>query len=38
MSCRNADGVWSPPTFVKITGGSVGFQIGAESSDWCSSS
>jgi len=33
MSCRNADGVWSPPTFVKITGGSVGFQIGAESSD-----
>jgi len=33
MSCKNEAGVWSPPSFVKITGGSVGLQIGAESSD-----
>jgi len=30
MSCRNADGQWSPPSFVTIAGGSVGFQIGVE--------
>jgi lipid-binding SYLF domain-containing protein len=33
MSCRNASGEWSPPSFVEITGGSWGAQIGAESSD-----
>src|SRR5262245_26839920 len=32
MSCRTASG-WSAPTFVKLTGGSLGLQIGAESSD-----
>jgi lipid-binding SYLF domain-containing protein len=33
ISCRNAEGAWSPPSFLKLAGGSVGFQIGAESSD-----
>jgi SH3 domain-containing YSC84-like protein 1 len=33
MSCRNAAGAWSPVSFVDLTGGSVGFQIGAETSD-----
>lgn len=33
MSCRNEQGEWSPPSFVRIGGGSVGLQIGAESSD-----
>lgn len=33
MSCRNAQGRWSPPSFVRITGGSWGLQIGGESSD-----
>jgi SH3 domain-containing YSC84-like protein 1 len=33
MSCRNAGGAWSPPSFVGLTGGSVGPQIGAETSD-----
>jgi lipid-binding SYLF domain-containing protein len=33
MSCRNTGGVWSPPCFVDLTGGSVGLQIGAETSD-----
>lgn len=33
MSCRDAEGKWSPPSFVGITGGSWGMQIGAESSD-----
>ncbi len=33
MSCRNAEGHWSPPSFVTITGGSWGLQIGGESSD-----
>ena len=32
MSCRTASG-WSAPAFVTITGGSVGFQLGAESTD-----
>jgi lipid-binding SYLF domain-containing protein len=32
MSCRNGSG-WSAPSFVKLSGGSVGLQIGAESSD-----
>ncbi len=33
MGCRNAEGSWSPPSFVTITGGSWGLQIGGESSD-----
>jgi lipid-binding SYLF domain-containing protein len=33
ISARDADGKWSPPSFIKLTGGSVGFQIGAEKSD-----
>jgi lipid-binding SYLF domain-containing protein len=33
MSCRNPEGNWSPPSFVSITGGSWGLQIGGESSD-----
>jgi lipid-binding SYLF domain-containing protein len=32
MSCRTASG-WSAPAFVNITGGSFGFQLGAESTD-----
>jgi lipid-binding SYLF domain-containing protein len=30
---RNAQGVWSDPAFISITGGSVGWQIGVESAD-----
>jgi len=33
MSCRDEAGTWSPPMFVKISGGSVGFQAGGESTD-----
>lgn len=33
MSCRNEAGKWSPPSFVGLTGGSFGPQIGAETSD-----
>ncbi|HET7226714.1 MAG TPA: lipid-binding SYLF domain-containing protein [Candidatus Eisenbacteria bacterium] len=33
ISCRDSSGVWSPPCFITLTGGSVGFQIGGESSD-----
>ena len=32
MICRNSTG-WSAPAFVNISGGSVGFQLGAESTD-----
>ena len=32
MTCRTATG-WSAPAFVNISGGSVGFQLGAESTD-----
>ena len=32
-SCRNDQGVWSPPSFVKVSGGSIGFQIGVQASD-----
>ena len=32
MTCRRANG-WSAPAFVNISGGSVGFQLGAESTD-----
>ena len=33
LSIRMADGSWSNPTFVTLTGGSIGWQIGAESTD-----
>ena len=33
MSVRTADGTWSNPAFVRITGGSIGFQAGVQSSD-----
>ncbi|WP_022974392.1 lipid-binding SYLF domain-containing protein [Xanthomonas maliensis] len=33
MSVKNADGSWSQPVFVKLTGGSIGFQAGVQSSD-----
>ena len=32
-SCRNADGIWSPPSFTEISGGSFGLQIGGEAVD-----
>ncbi|HEY6194856.1 MAG TPA: lipid-binding SYLF domain-containing protein [Candidatus Eisenbacteria bacterium] len=32
MACRTANG-WSAPAFVNLSGGSVGFQLGAESTD-----
>lgn len=33
LSIRNPDGTWSNPVFVRLTGGSVGFQIGVQKSD-----
>lgn len=33
MSVRTADGSWSQPVFIKLTGGSIGFQAGVQSSD-----
>jgi lipid-binding SYLF domain-containing protein len=33
LSVRTPDGSWSNPTFVTLTGGSIGWQIGASSSD-----
>lgn len=33
MSCRRGENEWSPPAFIKITGVSVGLQIGGVSSD-----
>ena len=33
ISVRMADGSWSNPAFVTLTGGSIGWQIGAESTD-----
>lgn len=33
MSVKAADGTWSNPVFVKLTGGSIGFQAGVQSSD-----
>jgi lipid-binding SYLF domain-containing protein len=33
MSIKNADGSWSNPVFVKLTGASIGFQAGVQSSD-----
>lgn len=33
MSVKTDDGTWSNPVFVKLTGGSIGFQAGVQSSD-----
>jgi len=33
LSVRNADGVWSAPLFISLAGGSIGWQIGAQSTD-----
>ena len=33
MSAKNASGAWSAPAIVKMTGGSIGWQIGVESVD-----
>lgn len=33
MSVKQADGTWSNPSFVKLTGGSIGLQAGVQSSD-----
>ncbi|GAB2500314.1 hypothetical protein GCM10027266_18610 [Arenimonas alkanexedens] len=33
ISVRSADGTWSPPSFMKLGGGSIGFQAGVQSSD-----
>jgi len=33
MSVKNPDGTWSSPAFIKLTGGSIGFQAGVQSSD-----
>jgi lipid-binding SYLF domain-containing protein len=33
VTVRRADGSWSPPAIIRMAGGSVGFQIGAEVTD-----
>ena len=33
LSVRTPDGGWSNPSFVTLTGGSIGFQVGVQSSD-----
>ncbi len=33
LSCRNQEGEWSAPVFVRISGGSFGFQIGVQAAD-----
>ncbi len=33
LTCRNEDGKWSPPIFVKLWGASFGFQIGGSATD-----
>lgn len=33
MAVKNADGTWSQPVFVKLTGGSIGLQAGLQSAD-----
>ena len=33
LSVKGADGTWSNPAFVTLTGGSIGFQAGVQSSD-----
>ena len=34
VSCKGVNDVWSPPAFYKLASGSIGFQIGAESTDF----
>ena len=34
LSVRDSDGTWSAPVFVTLMGGSVGYQIGAEATDF----
>jgi lipid-binding SYLF domain-containing protein len=33
VTCRTAQGLWSAPAFIKLSGGSFGFQIGGQSTD-----
>ncbi|UXI68607.1 lipid-binding SYLF domain-containing protein [Tahibacter amnicola] len=33
ISVRGADGTWSNPSFIKMSGGSIGFQAGVQSTD-----
>jgi len=33
LSIKNPDGTWSNPTFITLTGGSIGLQVGVQSSD-----
>jgi len=33
VSVRKADGTWSHPSYVRLTGGSIGFQAGVQSTD-----
>lgn len=33
LSVKRADGTWSNPSFVTLTGGSIGFQVGVQSAD-----
>jgi lipid-binding SYLF domain-containing protein len=33
ITCRNDEGVWSPPAFLKLSAGSFGLQIGYQASD-----
>jgi lipid-binding SYLF domain-containing protein len=33
MSCRHSNGAWGPPVFMQLTKGSVGFQVGAQSTE-----
>lgn len=33
LTCRDLEGAWSPPIFVELSGGSIGFQVGFEATD-----
>lgn len=33
VSCRNEEGFWSPPSFIKVSEGSFGLQVGFKASD-----
>ena len=33
ITCRNEEGIWSPPAFLKLSAGSFGLQIGYQASD-----
>lgn len=33
LSVKRADGTWSNPSFITLTGGSIGFQVGVQSAD-----